>query len=92
MTGTMATDSPPDPADSTESLVTLDCRGLICPLPVLRTRKALSRMSGGEQLRVLTTDRAAPRDMQSFCQSAGHRLIMSEESGQFTTMLIEKAE
>jgi tRNA 2-thiouridine synthesizing protein A len=50
----------------------LDARGLKCPLPVLRARKALQDVAAGSALRVLTTDPAAPRDFENFCEQAGH--------------------
>lgn len=56
----------------------LDARDLICPLPVLRARKALRPLASGQVLEILTTDPAAPRDFAAFCDSAGHRLISIE--------------
>jgi tRNA 2-thiouridine synthesizing protein A len=50
----------------------LDARGLKCPLPVLRARKALRDVAAGETLTVLATDPAAPRDFENFCEQAGH--------------------
>jgi len=63
----------------TEAITELDLRGLICPLPVLRTRKALKAMKSGELLKVSCTDRAAASDFPAFCRSAAHDLV---ESGQ----------
>jgi tRNA 2-thiouridine synthesizing protein A len=51
---------------------TLDARGLKCPLPVLRARKALGNVAPGGTLSVLTTDPAAPKDFASFCEQSGH--------------------
>ena len=53
----------------------LDVRGLSCPLPALRARIALGRMKGGEILRVVATDREAPRDFARFAQATGHALL-----------------
>lgn len=53
----------------------LDARDLICPLPVLRARKALRDLAAGQVLEILVTDPAAPRDFVAFCDSAGHRLL-----------------
>lgn len=58
---------------------TLDARGLNCPLPILRTRKAIGRLESGEVLEVRATDPGSLRDMDSFCQQTGHQLISSEE-------------
>jgi tRNA 2-thiouridine synthesizing protein A len=50
----------------------LDTRGLRCPLPVLRARKAMQGVAVGEVLRVLATDPGTVRDFQAFCQATGH--------------------
>jgi len=49
----------------------LDARGLKCPLPVLKARRALKALPPGESLEVLATDPAAPRDFQAFAREAG---------------------
>jgi tRNA 2-thiouridine synthesizing protein A len=68
---------------------TLDTRGLNCPLPVLKARKALSRLGPGDRLRVLATDPRAPADFAAFCAERGHRLVESRESGGEFELLIE---
>jgi len=60
---------------------TLDLKGLKCPLPVLRARKALNGMAPGEALVVLVTDPAAPDDFRAFCEQAGHGLVGIETDG-----------
>ena len=52
--------------------VELDCLGLLCPLPVLRARKRLLGMTGGQILRVLASDKMATIDLPHFCVQAGH--------------------
>ena len=70
---------------------TLDARGLKCPLPVLRARKAMRDVSPGEVLCVLATDPAAPRDFESFCRETGHDFVAgTEEAGVFTITLRKK--
>lgn len=59
----------------------LDTRGLNCPLPILRTRKALSGLQQGEVLRVLATDPGSVRDFDAFCRQTGNQLLSSEQSG-----------
>ena len=51
-----------------------DVRGMNCPLPILRTKKALAKMTGGQLLKVLTTDKAAVTDLAVFAQQTGHAL------------------
>jgi tRNA 2-thiouridine synthesizing protein A len=53
----------------------LDTRGLNCPLPILKAKKALSEMASGELLRVVATDPGSTRDFQAFCRQTGHELI-----------------
>ena len=62
-------------AMDTEEIAELDLRGLICPLPVLRARKALMAMEPGQLLRISCTDPAAASDFPAFCHSAAHELI-----------------
>ncbi|NBB99147.1 MAG: preprotein translocase subunit TatB [Alphaproteobacteria bacterium] len=54
---------------------TLDTIGLLCPLPVLKARKALQAMPSGAVLRVLASDPAALVDIPHFCQESGHELL-----------------
>jgi tRNA 2-thiouridine synthesizing protein A len=54
---------------------TMDARGLKCPLPVLKARKAMKSLQPGDILIVLTTDPGAPGDFRHFCEATGHRLI-----------------
>jgi tRNA 2-thiouridine synthesizing protein A len=53
----------------------LDARGLLCPLPVLKTRKRIMALPPGAVLRVLADDPAAVVDMPHFCAEAGHELV-----------------
>ena len=53
----------------------LDARGLICPLPILKAKKALSDMHSGEILKVLATDPGSVRDFQAFARQTGNDLI-----------------
>lgn len=69
----------------------LDARGLNCPLPILRTKKALNELESGQVLRVLATDPGSVRDFQAFCKQTGHVLLRSaEDGGQFLFMLRKK--
>ena len=58
----------------------LDVKGLSCPLPILRAKKALSEMASGETLEVQATDRGAWDDFDYFCQSTGHTLESRTET------------
>ena len=68
----------------------IDARGLNCPLPILRTKKALSEMESGKILRILATDRGAVRDFQAFAKQTGNELISFEESEEFFIFHLRK--
>ena len=53
----------------------LDVKGLNCPLPILRTKKALSEMASGQVLHVLATDPGSARDFQAFARQTGNELL-----------------
>ncbi|GGF03862.1 hypothetical protein GCM10011611_06660 [Aliidongia dinghuensis] len=59
--------------------IELDARGLICPLPVLKARKALKTVAVGEILAVLATDPGAPKDFEHFCTTTGSELVKVEQ-------------
>lgn len=59
----------------------LDARGLSCPLPVLRARKALQNLQAGEVLRVLATDPGTVKDFRAFAEATGHELLESRQAG-----------
>jgi len=69
---------------------TLDTRGLKCPLPVLKTKKAMKTLSAGATITVLATDPSAVKDFQAFCAATGDRLLESREAGGVFTFVIEK--
>ena len=69
----------------------LDARGLNCPLPILRTKKALSEMISGQVLRVVATDPGSVCDMQAFAEQTGHALLSSGQEGGKYVFLLKKA-
>ncbi|MGQ9366020.1 sulfurtransferase TusA family protein [Azospirillum sp. A39] len=68
----------------------LDARGLLCPLPVLRARKALKGLAVGDVLEVEATDPSAPRDFAAFCETTGNRLLGSTESDGVFRLEVER--
>ncbi len=62
-------------SDAMEFQKELDARGVNCPLPILRTKKALSGMSSGEVLRVTATDPGSVKDFQAFSRQTGNELL-----------------
>ncbi len=69
---------------------TLDFRGLKCPLPVLKARKAMASAEDGTKFFVLVTDPAAPGDFQAFCDQSGHALISVDPDGEGHRITVTK--
>ncbi|GAA6141570.1 sulfurtransferase TusA family protein [Hydrogenophaga sp. 5NK40-0174] len=59
----------------------LDARGLNCPLPILKAKKALAEMQSGQLLRVVATDAGSVRDFQAFAKQTGNELVDQETVG-----------
>ena len=68
----------------------IDLEGMNCPLPVLRTKKALREIEIGETLYVHATDPSTVNDMSVLCKTAGHKLLKSTEVGGVFTFLIKR--
>ena len=58
----------------------VDARGLNCPLPILRTKKALNDMQSGQLIRIVATDPASVRDFEAFARQTGNALVEHGES------------
>jgi tRNA 2-thiouridine synthesizing protein A len=70
----------------------LDARDLLCPMPVLKARKALQGLAPGRVLAVRATDPAARKDFPAFCAATGHTLLEArDEPDGVTLYLIRKA-
>ena len=69
-------------------IIELDYRGLKCPLPVLRLRKALKNKHPGKQYRVLTSDQNSVKDIKTFCKISGGEIISLEEKDSVFYFLI----
>lgn len=59
----------------------IDARGLNCPLPLMKTKKALTEMGSGQVLRVYATDSGSMRDILAFARQAGHEMLSQEHVG-----------
>jgi tRNA 2-thiouridine synthesizing protein A len=59
----------------------LDARGLNCPLPILKAKKALADMASGDLLRVTSTDAGSVRDFQAFARQTGNELVEQQAAG-----------
>lgn len=69
----------------------LDAKGLNCPLPILRAKKAVNKLDSGQVLKIVATDPGSVKDFEAFCNQTGHKLLEStEEAGTFV-FYIQKA-
>ena len=71
--------------------VFLDARGLVCPMPLIKTRQALMVVGRGATICVLATDPDATADFTNFCDATGHKLLCSEQRDGLFVYVIEKA-
>jgi tRNA 2-thiouridine synthesizing protein A len=69
---------------------TLDARGLKCPLPVLKARRALKDVPPGGLLRVLATDPGATKDFTHFCETTGCVMVESGQEGEILSFVLRK--
>ena len=71
---------------------TLDTKGMNCPLPILKAKKALKDLAAGDLLEVLSTDPGSVKDFESFCRATGNPLLESnEQDGGVFRYVIEKS-
>lgn len=70
----------------------LDLRGLKCPMPVLKAKKAMQPLGVGDRVWIETTDPLAVIDIPAFCNESGHELLQSEDQGDFQRFLVVKGE
>lgn len=68
----------------------LDARGLNCPLPILRAKKALNDVGVGQVLRIVATDPGSVKDFKAFAEQTGNELLESYESGGEFVFLLKK--
>ncbi len=63
---------------------TLDCKGMNCPMPILKTKKALDGMNSGQILEILGSDPATANDLPAFAKNTGHEYLGSKDEDGFT--------
>ena len=69
----------------------LDATGLKCPIPVLKARKMIKGLAGGETLEILATDPGSVADFEAFCAAGGHMLVEHTRDGEVFRFLIRVA-
>ena len=68
----------------------VDARGLNCPLPILKAKKALAELQSGQLLKVLSTDGGAVRDFQAFAKQTGNELVEQTSEGDTTAHVLRR--
>jgi len=68
----------------------LDARGLNCPLPILKAKKALTDMTSGQILRIIATDPGSVRDFEAFSKQTGHALLAHSTADKEFTFFMQK--
>jgi tRNA 2-thiouridine synthesizing protein A len=69
---------------------TIDTKGLNCPIPILRAKKALGKLNAADVIEVLATDPAAVKDFEAFCRATGNELMEWSENDGIFRFLIRK--
>jgi tRNA 2-thiouridine synthesizing protein A len=87
---TQSMSATPFVSDVMEYQKELDARGLNCPLPILKAKKALAEMATGEVLRIVATDSGSVRDFQAFAKQTGNALLSHTQNGLEFTFLMRR--
>ena len=85
-------DSPDEPAVSASGIhfeQEIDCRGLLCPMPILKTKKAMDPLQGGQVLKMIADDPNSLADVEAWTSKTGHELIDHEKEGGIFTYYIK---
>ncbi len=73
-----------------DATTTLDAKGLNCPLPILKAKKAIKALNTGEILEIIATDPGSIADFEAFCRTTGNELLDSNEGDGIYTFYIKK--
>lgn len=77
-------------ADDVTASSVLDAKGLSCPMPLLRTKKEIGKLAGGEILQVDGTDPGSRNDIPGWCERAGHEYLGEKEESGYFSFFIKK--
>ncbi|MBA9028946.1 MULTISPECIES: sulfurtransferase TusA family protein [Bacillaceae] len=73
-----------------EATKVLDAKGFACPMPIIKTKKAIGELETGQVLEVHTTDKGAKNDLTAWAKSGGHEVLKYEEENSVLTFWIKK--
>jgi len=76
--------------DGIKADLTLDAKGLSCPMPLLKTKKEIGKLAAGQVLEVLGTDPGSRNDMPGWCEKSGHTFMGEKEDAGFFRFYIKK--
>ena len=69
----------------------LDCTGMLCPMPIVKTTKAMKELTSGQILKMIATDAGAPPDIAAWSRQTGNELLLSTEDGGKFVFFLKKA-
>jgi tRNA 2-thiouridine synthesizing protein A len=75
----------------TKADITLDTKGSLCPMPVVKTKLAIEEMASGQVIKVLATDPGSKADFPAWCSETGNKLLLATEDDGIHIFFIEKA-
>ncbi len=73
-----------------EAAKTVDAKGLACPMPIVKTKKAMDELQTGDILEIQATDKGATNDLTAWSKSKGHELLETKDEGGVLTFWIKK--
>lgn len=68
----------------------LDCFGLMCPMPIIKTAQAVKKMKIGQVLEVIATDKGIKQDMPAWCKTTGNECLSIEDNGEEIKVYVKK--
>ncbi|EBK2060038.1 sulfurtransferase TusA family protein, partial [Salmonella enterica subsp. enterica serovar Typhi] len=71
--------------------LTLDCKGLACPMPIVKTKKAIDQLESGQVIEVQATDKGSLADIQGWAKNTGHHYLGTVEDGEVLRHYIRKS-
>lgn len=69
----------------------LDCTGMLCPMPIVKTKKAMNDLQSGQVLKMIATDAGSPPDIAAWSRQTGNELLLSTEEGGKFVFFLKKA-
>ena len=70
----------------------LDCSGILCPMPIVKTSKALKGLEAGQILKIISTDAGSPPDIEAWSRQTGNELLLSTMEGNKFIFFLKKSE